>query len=82
MTQRAGQREWFHARLEEAFPGAGLAERYQKAYGERYLCTSRRAKWLWEVFSRRCGELGLKYEMKHITADYQRGYGERQLTFF
>lgn len=82
MTQRAGQREWYHKRLEEAFPGQGLAERYRKTYGQDYVCTSPRAKALWEVFTRRCGEKSLLYEMKHITANYQRGYADRQLTFF
>lgn len=82
MTQRAGQREHFYAKLEAAFPGEGLAARFQTRYGENYMCTSPRAKRLWEAFSRRCGELGLRYEMRHITADYQRGYGDRQLTFF
>lgn len=82
VTQRAGQREWFHQKLQELFPDRGLAERYRKAFGENYVCTSPNAKGLWGKFSRRCGEKGLLYEMKHITANYQRGYAERQLTFF
>ena len=82
VTQREGQREHFHAALEAAFPGQELAQRYRKAYGDGYVCTSPSAKALWEVFTARCGQLGLRYQMRHITADYQRGYGDRQLTFF
>lgn len=82
VTQRAGQREWFHRKLDELFPGEGLAEKYRKAFGENYVCTSPRAKKLWEAFAARCREKGLLYEMKHITANYQRGYADRQLTFF
>ena len=33
-------------------------------------------------FSRRCGELGLLCRMKDITAACQRGYADRQLSFF
>lgn len=81
MTQRQGQRSWYLDRLEAAFPGRGLREKHEKRYGDRYVCTSPRARRLWEVFSRRCGELGLLYEMRHITANYQRGYEDRQLSF-
>lgn len=82
MTLRQNQRSWYLDRLEEAFPGAGLRAQYEKHYGTRYICVSPRAKELWEVFSRQCGELGLLYQMKHITANYQRGYGDRQLSLF
>ena len=82
VTQRVGQREWFHRRLDELFPGEGMAEKYRKAFGENYVCTSPRAKRLWEAFTARCGDRGLLYEMKHVTANYQRGYADRQLTFF
>ena len=81
MTQRQGQRSWYLDRLEAAFPGQGLREKHEKRYGDRYVCTSPRARRRWEVFSRRCGELGLLYEMRRITANYQRGYEDRQLSF-
>lgn len=82
MTQRDRQRAWYYRELETRFPGQGLAERNRRAYGDRYWCTSPRAKKLWEAFSARCRELGLLYEMKHIVSSYQRGYGDRQLSFF
>ena len=82
MTLRQNQREHYLAALETAFPGQGLAARYRRQYGERYWCVSPRAKRLWEAFRVRCDELGLLYEMKRITAAYQRGYADRQLSFF
>ena len=82
MTLRDGQREYYLNRLEELFPGQGLERRYRARYGDRYTCSSPRAAELWERFRRRCSELGLLCEMKHITAAAKRGYGERQLTFF
>lgn len=82
MTMREGQREYFLQSLDRAFPGQGLAERYQKRYGYRYQCSSPRARELWEAFSKRCGELGLLCRMGHIVSAATRSYGDRQLTFF
>lgn len=82
VTMRDGQREYFLNGLDRAFPGQGLGERYRRRYGARYTCASPRAQKLWEVFSRRCQELGLLYEMKHIVSAATRSYGDRQLTFF
>ena len=80
MTLRDSQRAYYYRALERHFPG--LPERYQRQYGPRYECPSPRAGELWEAFSRRCGELGLLCRMKDITAACQRGYADRQLSFF
>lgn len=80
VTMRAGQREYFLQRLAEISPD--LPGRYLRQYGDRYECPSPRAKALWEAFSRRCRKLGMLYQMKTITAACQRGYGDRQLSFF
>ena len=80
MTLRDQQREYYYQALEKGFPG--LAERYQRHYGPRYECPSPRAKALWAALEERCRALGLLCRMRDITAAYQRGYGERQLTFF
>ena len=80
MTLRDSQRAYYYRALERHFPG--LPERYQRQYGPRYECPSPRAGELWEQFSRRCGELGLLCRMKVITAACQRGYADRQLSFF
>lgn len=80
VTMRDGQRDYFLGGLDRAFPGMG--ERYRKKYGSRYYCSSPRAKELWALFSARCRELGLLYEMKHIISAATRSYGDRQLSFF
>lgn len=82
MTMRQNQREHYLSELERRFPGKGLRARYERQYGERYQCVSPNAKKLWAVFSQRCQELGLLYEMKHIVSAYRRGYGDLQLSFF
>ncbi|MBC5737679.1 radical SAM protein [Lawsonibacter faecis] len=82
MTMRGGQRSHFLAQLDRLFPGENLSARYLRQYGDRYRCASPNARRLWERFSARCGELGLLCEMKHIVSAYQKGYGDRQLTFF
>jgi len=82
VTMRDGQRDFFLNGLDRAFPGEGIGEKYRKRYGTRYTCASPRAKELWELFSARCRELGLLYEMRHIISAATRDYGDRQLTFF
>lgn len=81
MTMRETQREWYYEKLEEAFPGSGLPARYQKRYGSRYTCASPRAKALWEMFSQKCNEKGILFEMKDIISAYKAGYGDGQLMF-
>lgn len=82
LTMRAGQREYFYRKLEELFPGSGLADRYARTYGDRYVCTSPRVKRLWKIFTEECTRLGLLYEMRDIISAYKTGYGGSQLTFF
>lgn len=82
LTMRSGQREYFYKKLEEIFPNSGLAERYAKTYGERYVCNSLHIKRLWKVFTEECQRLGLIYEMRDIIASYKLGYGDSQLSFF
>lgn len=82
MTCRAGQREYFYRKLEECFPGQGLAERYQRRYGPRYECASPKARALWEVFQKACGRRGLLYSMKRIVAASRRGREIDQLSLF
>ena len=79
---RQGQREHFLRELDRTFPGEHLSRRYLARYGDRYRCPSPRARELWEVFTARCRERGLLYQMSHIVSAATRGYGDRQLTFF
>lgn len=82
VTMRPGQREYFLDGLERVFPGQELRERYLRRFGDRYWCTSPRAKALWERFTAACRERGILYEMKSIVRAASLGYGDRQLTFF
>lgn len=82
VTMRDGQRDYFLNGLDRVFPGERIGEKYRRKYGSRYSCASPRARELWEVFSARCQELGLLYEMRHIISAATRSYGDRQLSFF
>ena len=82
MTCRAGQREFFYQQLEARFPGQGLAERYRRRYGTRYVCASPRARELWDVFREQCVRRGLLYSMGHITAASRRGCETDQFSLF
>ncbi len=80
MTLRQGNREYYYLKLDEHFPH--LKQKYIDAYGDRYVCTSRNAKKLWELFVNLCAEYGLLHEMKSIARAYKRGYADPQLSFF
>ena len=82
VTMRQGQRDYFLAGLDRAFPGQELGRRYRARYGLRYQCTSPKAKELWEQFSARCRELGLLYQMRSIVSAATRHCADRQLSFF
>ncbi len=82
MTCRAGQREYFYQKLEEAFPGQGLPERYQKRYGPRYEYASPKARALWDLFRERCTARGLLYSMGKIVTASRRGHESDQLSLF
>ncbi len=75
-TMRAGSREHYYSRLDTLFPG--LRARYEKQYGDRYICTSPNHKRLEQVFSAECRRLGIPYEMPQINA----ALAPRQLSLF
>ena len=82
VTMRTGQREYFLQKLEQTFPGEGLAKKYQSKYGYRYQCASPKAKQLWQVFSDTCNKYGLLYKMQDIVSAYRSPYYKNQLSFF
>ncbi len=82
MTLRDRQRAYYMSQLERLYPGEELPQRYRKAFGSQYSCTSKRARELWNLCKERCQALGLRYEMKDIVSASQQGYGDRQLSFF
>jgi len=80
MTLRGGNREYYYRKLDESFPG--IKEKYWVKYGEDYGCPSPRARKLWGVFTQRCKELGLVYNMRDIIGQYKEGYEREQLRLF
>lgn len=82
MTLRQNQRQYYLQKLEELFPGKGLAERYQRQYGMSYECASPQARKLWKAFSAACDRAGILYRMPDIIKAIHMGYGEEQLAFF
>ncbi len=79
VTLRDRQRTYFYNALDREFPG--LREKYVKRYGNRYKCSVPDVRVLWEVFVKECDAAGIFYRMGDITRNYQRGCGNRQLSF-
>ena len=82
VTLRQNQRIWYFDKLNQLFPKENYVERYMKAYGNHYRCTSRNAKKLWEVFTKACRQYQILFDMKDIIHYYKRGYGITQLSLF
>lgn len=82
VTMREGQREYFLQGLEDAFPGQGCGLATSGGTGTGIGAPAPGARRLWEVFSRRCGQLGMRYRMEQIVSAATRDYGDRQLSFF
>jgi DNA repair photolyase len=80
MTMRANQREYYYDKLDRHFPG--LREKYIKTYGNNYTCTSRKAKKLWGVFTEKCDEYGILYDMRRIISAYKTAKGPMQMDLF
>ena len=77
MTLRQGNREYYYQKLDEHFPQT--KQKYINAYGDKYMCTSRKAKKLWDLFVTLCDRYELIYDMKTIIRAYKRGYEYPQL---
>lgn len=80
MTLRGNQREYYYDWLDEQIPG--LKEKYISRYGERYNCTSPKARKLWSVFTKACERYGLIYKMHDIIRSYTLEYNDGQLSMF
>ena len=73
VTLRENQREYFHDRLDELFPG--LKRQYVRRFGDSYLCFSPRADRLKAVLEAECENLGLLCHMPDIIGAYKRNQG-------
>ena len=78
VTLRAGQREYFYKKLDEEFPA--VRRQYEQLYGDRYSCSSPKAKELYAALAQECEKSNILYKMKDITRDYKSRYG--QMSFF
>lgn len=82
VTLRDRQREYFYSRLDRIFPGENLRQRYEKRYGDRYFCSSPRARSLYALFEKECVKAGILYKMPDIIHSYKKNYRYEQLTLF
>ena len=80
VTLRQNQRGYFYDRLDEAFPR--LKERYMRAFGNQYECSSPDSPALWAAFTAACQREGLLYRMKDIARFLHAPYETEQLSLF
>lgn len=81
VTLRDRQREYFYQQLDAHFPE--LKDRYQKRYGQRYQCFSKRKKHLEYILKRECQKYGILYKMEDIIQAYKTSQPKvEQLTLF
>ena len=64
VTLREGDREFFYAALDRAFPG--VKQKYIRAYGNAYECTSPNNAKLMEIFKRECKQHGILYKTNDV----------------
>ena len=70
MTLRENQRDYYFLKLDKYFPN--LKEKYIKTYGNRYECTSTKAKLLYKIFKEECNKYGILYNMNDIIKAYKK----------
>lgn len=70
MTLRENQKDYYFLKLDKYFPN--LKEKYIKTYGNRYECTSTKAKLLYKIFKEECNKYGILYNMNDIIKAYKK----------
>lgn len=75
VTLREGGREYFYGKLDEHFPG--MKERYIRAFGSRYACTSPNNDVLMRIFRTECRARGVLFRPDEIFA-YLNKFEDRQ----
>lgn len=65
MTQREGQREYFHQQLDEKFPG--LKQKYIRQFGNNYECPAPDAERLYKNYKELMLQLNIQTRMKHFS---------------
>ena len=81
MTLREGNREYFHRRLDEFFPG--VKQKYIRRFGDAYACASPNNARLMGVLKDTCGKRGMIYRTDEVFAYLQAFRPEvRQMSLF
>jgi len=62
VTMADVQRDYFHEKAEEHFPG--ISEKYKQRYKQYYRCRSMRSKKLWDTFVETCEKEGMNYNRR------------------
>jgi DNA repair photolyase len=57
VTLREGNREYFYSKLDERFPD--MKQRYIRAFGDSYECSSPNQSRLWSIFTEECRKHGI-----------------------
>ncbi|WMJ81724.1 radical SAM protein [Clostridium sp. MB40-C1] len=80
VTLRQNQRDWYYKKLDEKF--FGIKQKYIKYFGNKYECSSPKAKVLWELFKKECEKFNILFKMEDIIKEYKKEYINSQLSFF
>ena len=64
VTLRAGDREYFYAKLDEYFPG--IKQRYVQTFQNSYECLSENDRKLKTIFEKECADHGVMYKAGEI----------------
>jgi len=83
VTLREGDREYFHDRLDEHFPG--MKERYIRTYGNSYECNSPNSPKLMELLRSECLAHGIMYSPAEVFAylgEFEDSRSKNQLSLF
>lgn len=81
MTLREGNREYFYQQLDRHFPG--MKQRYQRAFGDQYVCNSPNNQALMKIFREFCNKHKIMSNPDEVFAYMHRFESrEEQLTLF
>lgn len=83
VTLRSGNREYFYQELDRSFPG--MKERYMRAFGESYVCSSPNHRDLDALVRSFCQKHQILYRPEEIFSwlrEFPESKNEEQLTFF
>ncbi|MGL5648369.1 MAG: radical SAM protein, partial [Clostridium sp.] len=81
VTLRNNQRFYYYEKLKEIY-GIELVKKYEKSFGEEYICPSPNHENLMRIFKEECEKYNILYKMEDIIKDYKRDYEKTQIGFF